>query len=167
MVLVQATHLFKGCQCMFEIKTSEHERVNYTRDFTVGQILNNHLMLCYVPDYRDLGNAVINVRVSYETYLKAQSNSSVLLTISTECPPGFACRDNRMMECPKAHYCPGGSMNQTALQCPITYYQDKVMSTTCKPCPKGFICPFRGMEKPVPCPPGHICDKEKLNSPNI
>lgn len=41
------------------------------------------------------------------------------------------------------------------------------MSTTCKPCPKGYMCPFRGMNKPLACPQGHICDKEKLNSPNI
>jgi hypothetical protein len=65
MIIVQATHLFLGCQCLFEIKTSDNERVNYTRDFTMGKILNNNLMLCYVPNYSDLGNAVINVRVSY------------------------------------------------------------------------------------------------------
>ena len=71
-------------------------------------------MLCYVPNYKAIGNATINVRVTYAMYMKAQSQSSAILTIVDKCPPGFACKDYRLMECPVGHYCPGGGLVQAA-----------------------------------------------------
>ena len=41
-----------------------------TRDFTLGKVLNDDFMLCYVPDYSLVGSAVVNVRVSYGSYMK-------------------------------------------------------------------------------------------------
>lgn len=168
MIFLQGTNFFEGCQCLFEIKTSQYQRVDSSRDIRKGYIMNDNLMMCHVPDaYKDIGEAYVNVRVTYQAYMKAQSQTSVLLTILDKCPAGFACKDYRVMECPKGHFCPGGGLIQTAQMCPIGYYQDKFMTSFCKPCPKGSMCPFMAMEEPIPCPPGYICDKEKLNGPNM
>lgn len=74
MVFLQGNNFFEGCQCLFEIKTSLYQRVDSSRDIRKGYIMNNNLMMCHVPEtYSDIGSAYINVRVTYQTYLKAQS----------------------------------------------------------------------------------------------
>jgi hypothetical protein len=73
-------------------------------------VINDKLMLCYVPDYSDVGSVVINLRISYGTYRKAQSRTSVLLTVVDKCPAGFGCQNYRVFECPLGHFCPGGGI---------------------------------------------------------
>ena len=36
----------------------------------------------------------------------------------------------------------------------------------CSLCPIGFICPYKGLYKPIECPQGYYCDKEGLIYPN-
>lgn len=136
-VYVEVNNIFTGCQCLFEIITSDYQIVSQTRDIVSGDILNSHLIVCKLPDYSEIGSALVNVRIVYNSLLKSQSKSSVLLTVVDKCPPGYGCSGYRIIDCPKGFFCVGGGLSQTPRPCPIGYYQDKMRSKQCKPCPKG------------------------------
>lgn len=77
-----------------------------------------------------------------------------------DCDAGFYCVSNEVTArpetkaCTEGEKCPAGT--ETAIDCPIGYYQNNAQSHDCFPCPQGFYCTL-GATEPTICAAGHYC----------
>ena len=89
---------------------------------------------------------------------------------STQCQPGFYCRDGEEIPCPVGHYCPTIGLG-SPLACPPGTYQDGTESQTCNLCPEGYFC--SDVNGPIAidptsdpsllCPVGYYCEAGTYN----
>jgi len=70
-IAVYATNLFNGCQCLFEV-ASPYTSTEPSRDIVAGQLIDDQMLLCSVPDYSNLGSVYVNVRIAYSGSLKVR-----------------------------------------------------------------------------------------------
>jgi hypothetical protein len=77
-----------------------------------------------------------------------------------DCPIGYFCKGNSVLECPPGHYCPIKSSDP--IQCPSGTFRKEILAgvaSDCIPCTEGHYCNIAGIgdEANFPCPPGHYC----------
>ena len=108
-IFVEANNLLSDSKCIFEIKDSNYRVVETARDIIDGFFMNPNLLICNIPDFKDIGSVQVELKIGYGSEpLKTQSKSSVMISFLDRCPPGYACKDFRIFRCPKGHYCIGG-----------------------------------------------------------
>jgi hypothetical protein len=59
------------------------------------------------PNFTDLGEIEMDVRISIDERIETASESSMRLLVIDKCPTGFSCVNGVVAECDKGHYCEG------------------------------------------------------------
>eukprot|EP00347_Sterkiella_histriomuscorum_P024400 403331247 len=120
----------------------------------------------FIPDYACPKGKYCQNSIEYEcptgTYnpVLGASNSTYCLTT----PAGYyndltSSTDYHDNICPQGYYCPAGTTNKYAKQCPAGSYRNLVgatQSSDCGLCPTGHYCPTETVETFV-CPLGYYC----------
>jgi hypothetical protein len=101
--MVEAENLHADSECYFVLNSTD--RASLTHVFNQTSIVKGDLvdpthLSCLLPsDFTDIGEAVLNVRIGFETRVETMSMSSMALRITDQCPFGYFCNNYDIQDC--------------------------------------------------------------------
>lgn len=145
--------------CMFAMDYEQSLSL-YNSYIVSATYINSTHITCTSPllPYPGLGY----LRVSNDNQTFSSSNGTIEF-IDT-CKDRVLCTGNLIQSCPTGSYCLE-SFWYSALTCPLGYFQNLTLQTSCKPCPVGQVCTSPII--PSSCNSNYTCGQNGLVYPDF